>query len=198
MQNLTGRATLPFGGWKSPLTAARVTAGTLRFDHLVMDGDNVHWIEGRASDGGRSVVVRRTPDGAIADLTPAGFNARTRVHEYGGAAFTVHRGVTYFSNFTDQRVYRLELGGTAQAITREGFFYADGFVDTARDRLVYVREDHTRGEHEPANTIAAVSFDGAREEVLASVGIRTSLRNLSTRARAITNTASAITTSATV
>ena len=54
-----------YGTWKSPLTAARVTAGALRFDHLVLDGDDVYWLEGRASEGGRNVIVRRTPDGRM-------------------------------------------------------------------------------------------------------------------------------------
>jgi dipeptidyl aminopeptidase/acylaminoacyl peptidase len=161
-------ATLPFGAWKSPLSASRVTAGTLRFDHLVLDGQDVYWIEGRASEGGRSVVVRRTPNGAIADSTPPEFNVRSRVHEYGGSAFTVHRGVVYFSNFADQRVYQLPPGGVARAITREQYFYADGCVDAARERLLFVREDHATTGREPINSIAAVSCDGEREEVLVS------------------------------
>ena len=168
MKNPPVRATLPFGAWKSPLSAPRVTAGTLRFDHLVLDDQDVYWIEGRASAGGRSVVVRRTPDGVIADVTPPDFNVRTRVHEYGGSAFTVHRGVAYFSNFADQHVYRLVPGSQPQPITRDGYFYADASVDVQRNRLLFVREDHTKGDHEPANTIAGVSFDGAREEVLVS------------------------------
>lgn len=86
MQDRGNFSIAPYGTWKSPLTAARVTAGTLRFDHIVLERDNVYWIEGRASEAGRNVVVRRTRDGAIRDVTPAGFNARTRVHEYGGAA----------------------------------------------------------------------------------------------------------------
>ena len=87
-----------YGSWKSPLTAARVTSGALRFDHLVLDGDDLYWIEGRASEGGRNVIVRREPDGRISDVTPSGFNARSRVHEYGGS-FTVRSGIVYFSNF---------------------------------------------------------------------------------------------------
>src|SRR5262245_18586101 len=106
MKNSLSRATLPYGSWKSPLSAARVTAGTLRFDHLVLESAEVYWLEGRASEGGRNGLVRRSPDGVITDVTPPGFNVRSRVHEYGGGAFTVHRGVVYFSNFSDQRVYR--------------------------------------------------------------------------------------------
>ena len=71
-----------------------------------VDGEDIYWIESRPSEGGRSVIVRRTPDGAIADMTPAGFNARTTVHEYGGGAYFVDAGPVYFSNFADQRLYR--------------------------------------------------------------------------------------------
>jgi dipeptidyl aminopeptidase/acylaminoacyl peptidase len=154
-----------YGTWKSPLTAARVTAGLLRFDHLVVDGDDLYWTEGRAAEGGRYVVVRRTPHGSITDVTPAEFNVRTRVHEYGGAAYTVHHGTVYFSNFTDQRLYRQEAGKAPHAITKDGFFYAEPCVDAARARLVCVREDH-RGS-DVVNEIAAVAFDGSREHVLA-------------------------------
>src|SRR5688572_33431381 len=83
---------IPYGSWPSPLSAARVTAGALRLDQIQLDGEEVYWLEGRASEGGRNVIVRRTPDGVIADVTPVGFNVRSRVHEYGGAAYTVHNG----------------------------------------------------------------------------------------------------------
>jgi dipeptidyl aminopeptidase/acylaminoacyl peptidase len=156
-----------YGSWKSPLTAARVTAGTLRFDHLVVDGDDLYWSEGRASDGGRSVVVRRSSDGKLSDVTPPGFNARTRVHEYGGAAYTVRGGTVYFSNFSDQRIYRQDRDGVPRPLTSVGCFYADAVFDTARQRLICVREDH-RGAGEPINTIVSVAVDGSAEHVLVS------------------------------
>jgi dipeptidyl aminopeptidase/acylaminoacyl peptidase len=154
------------GTWQSPLTAARVTAGTLRFDHLVVDGDDLYWVEGRASEAGRYVVVRRTTDGAIGDVTPLGYNVRTRVHEYGGAAFTVHRGTVYFSNFADQRLYRQPPGEAPTPLTDDGCFYADAHVDEARGRLVCVREDH-RGAT-VSNAIVSVATDASAEYVLAS------------------------------
>ena len=154
-----------YGTWTSPLTAARVTAGSLRLDHLVFDGDDLYWVEGRASEGGRYVIVRRSPDGGIADVTPEGFNARTRVHEYGGGAYAVHRGTVYFSNFSDQRVYRHAPGLAPEPLTPPGCFYADYHVDRRRhDRLLCVREDHTRGDAEPINTI--VSITAGAEAVL--------------------------------
>lgn len=155
---------LPYGSWPSPLTAARVTAGALRLDHIQLDGDDVYWVEGRASEGGRHVVVKRSASGEITDVTPPAFNVRTRVHEYGGAAYTVDRGTVYFSNFADQRVYRQVAGQAPEPITSEGCFYADFRLDTLRQRLIGVREDHSeRGE--PANAIVAI---GEIDTVLAA------------------------------
>ena len=154
----------PYGSWPSPLTASRVTAGALRLDHVQLDGEDVYWVEGRASEGGRCVVVRRTPSGEITDVTPAVFNVRTRVHEYGGAAYTVDRGTIYFANFADQRIYRQRPGAVPEPITAEGGFYADFRVDRTRDRLISVREDHSKAG-EAINTIVAI---GGGETVLVS------------------------------
>jgi dipeptidyl aminopeptidase/acylaminoacyl peptidase len=156
-----------YGTWMSPLTAARVTAGLLRFDHLVVDGDDVYWAEGRATEAGRYVVVRLTRDGRISDATPPTLNVRTRVHEYGGGAFTVHRGIIYLSNFSDQRVFRIDPGGTTQTIGTEGCFYAD-FQASPDGRTLYcVREDHRR-TGEPLNSIVRLAVDGSDEHVIAS------------------------------
>ena len=154
----------PYGSWPSPLTASRVTAGALRLDHVQLDGEDVYWVEGRASEGGRYVIVRRTADGALIDVTPTVFNVRTRVHEYGGAAYTVDRGTIYFANFADQRIYRQRAGAVPEPITAEGGFYADFRVDRTRDRLISVREDHSKAG-EAINTIVAI---GGGETVLVS------------------------------
>ncbi len=155
----------PYGSWPSPLTAARVTAGALRLDQIQLDGDDVYWLEGRASEGGRNVVVSASAntlrriesasaqglrrDGSV-DVTPPGFNVRSRVHEYGGAAYTVHKGAIYFTNFSDQRVYRQALGEAPVAMTDPGAMWADYRVDSARHRLIGVREE------DGVNAIAAI------------------------------------------
>jgi dipeptidyl aminopeptidase/acylaminoacyl peptidase len=160
-----------YGTWRSPLTAARVTAGALRFDHLVLDGGDLYWVESRASESGRNVLVRRDREGRSTDVTPPGFSVRTRVHEYGGAPYTAHHGTIYFSNFSDQRLYRQSARGTPEALTAEGYLYAACHVDARRGRLLCVREDHTVNGREPENSIVALPTDpsGAdREVVLAS------------------------------
>src|SRR5437660_878563 len=83
--------TLPYGAWRSPITSELIVGEAIGLGEVRVDGGDIYWIEGRPSEGGRNVLVRRAPDGQIADLTPAPFNVRSRVHEYGGGATTVHR-----------------------------------------------------------------------------------------------------------
>jgi len=79
------------------------------------------------------VVVRRAADGTTADVTPPGFNARTRVHEYGGGDYAVHDGVVTFANDADQRLYVQRPGQTPQPLTAESQSrYADMQIDAAR------------------------------------------------------------------
>jgi dipeptidyl aminopeptidase/acylaminoacyl peptidase len=142
-----------YGSWPSPLSAARVTAGALRLDQIQLDRDDVYWIEGRASEAGRNVIVKRSASGQITDVTPSAFNARTRVHEYGGAAYTVYNGTVFFSNFNNQRVYQQEPGNAPVPISDEGPSYADFRMDAHRSRLIGVRE------FEGDNCIAAIPGD---------------------------------------
>jgi len=151
----------PCGSWQSPISADAVAQASLVFGQIVTDGPDIYWIEQRPADGGRHVIVRRAPDGAITDVTPPPFNARTRVHEYGGGAFTVSEGVVYFSNFADQRLYRHRPGDPPAPLTgADGFRYADAVVDRRRNRLICVREDHTAPDREAVNTLVAVNLRG--------------------------------------
>src|SRR6185312_11940629 len=107
----------PYGAWKSPLTADMLLASALGLGEVRLDGETIYWIELRPAEGGRGVLVRRTSDGAVADVTPAPFNVRTRVHEYGGGAYLAADGVAYFSNFADQRLYRVAAGAAPEPLT---------------------------------------------------------------------------------
>src|SRR5579884_1104105 len=151
----------PYGTWKSPITPDLITAKSIRLGEIVVDGDDIYWLEGRPLEGGRQVIVHRAPNGQISDVTPASFNVRTRVHEYGGGAFTVADGVVFFSNFADQRVYRQEPGAEPRPLTPPvDLRYADYCYDSRRKRLLAVREDHRAADREAINTI--VSLDAER------------------------------------
>jgi dipeptidyl aminopeptidase/acylaminoacyl peptidase len=151
----------PYGTWTSPITADTVAKQGLRLGFPAIDGHDLYWLEGRPNEGGRNVLVKRTPNGTISDVTPRDHNVRTRVHEYGGGAFVVSKSFVYYSNFADQRLYCIIGSGTPDPITPDGkWFYADAVVDEHRHRLVCVREDHSRGGHEPQTTLVSIPLDG--------------------------------------
>ena len=162
----------PYGSWKSPITADLIVTGTIGLGGIALDGDDVYWAEGRPAEAGRNAIVRRNSDGKTADVTPSPFNVRTRVHEYGGGAFTVKDGIIYFSNFADQRLYKQTPDGEPQAVSQESggnLRYADAVIDTERGRMICVCEDHTGGGHEPVNTLVSINLDKGEDiQVLAS------------------------------
>ena len=152
----------PYGSWKSPITPDLITGASVRLGMVALDGHDTYWLEGRAAEGGRNVLVRRTTGGATSDVLPAPFNARSSVHEYGGGDFVVSDGVIYFSNFADQRVYRMTPNNaTPEPITpKASTYYADYVVDQRRNRLICVREDHTDTTREAVNTLVSIALDG--------------------------------------
>jgi dipeptidyl aminopeptidase/acylaminoacyl peptidase len=155
----------PFGSWKSPITADLVAGGEIGLEQIRIDGAELYWIERRPSEGGRKVIVRRSGDGTIADMTPAGFNARTRVHEYGGGDYAVSNGMVVFANFTDQRLYaQLHQSQPRLIALSEQMRFADIQIDYRRNRIFCVCEDHA-GAGEAANTIARVNLAGESTKV---------------------------------
>ena len=158
----------PYGSWKSPITSDLIVSGTVGLGQIAIDGDDIYWVEGRPSEAGRSVLVRRTPDGKITDVTPPPFNVRTRVHEYGGASFAVASGTIYFSHFADGRIYCQTLDSQPETLTpAANCCYADMIVDLKGNRLICVREDRS-GDGEAVNTIVSINLaDGANIQILA-------------------------------
>ena len=130
------------GVWPSPISAQRAAAGRLRLSDVQLDGADAYWVEGRATEGGRCVIVRAR-DGVTTDLIADPFSARTGVHEYGGAAMRAQAGTVYFSNAGDRRLYRITSGDPEPLTGGVGDLrYADLEIDAARDRIVCVAEDH--------------------------------------------------------
>ena len=170
MANTTG-----YGSWRSPITSESIVSSSIRLGAVRLDGPDIYWSELRPKENGRQLVVRYGPDdeiGTASDITPAPFSVRSRVHEYGGGAYVVHRGAVFFSNFADQLLYRQDAGAEPVAITPEvspaaGLRYADAVVDARRERLICVVEDHRQGG-EAVNAIATVPIEGGSPRILVS------------------------------
>lgn len=159
-----------YGSWRSPITSDLIVAGTIGLGQVALDGDDVYWIESRPQERGRNVVVRRAANGDINDVTPLPFNARTRVHEYGGGSYLVNGGEVFFSNFADQRIFHQTLDREPRAITPEfDWRYADAVYDGSLPRLICVREDHSVAGREAVNAIVSFPLYGdiGEQQVLA-------------------------------
>jgi dipeptidyl aminopeptidase/acylaminoacyl peptidase len=157
----------PYGSWRSPITADLIVGGAIGVSQPAIDRGDIYWIEMRPAEGGRQVIVKRDAAGHIADVNPKPFNARTRVHEYGGGDYLVSNGIIYFSNFADQRLYRQTTqpaqpgNATPQPITPEApMRYAEPIIDVARNRIICVREDHSVPDCEAVNTLVSLKTDG--------------------------------------
>ena len=158
----------PHGAWESPVAAAMLTQGALRFMEIAADGGDVFWIESRPEEAGRYAAMRLAADGALNEVTDPEHSARTLVHEYGGGAFIAADGAAFYANFKDQRLCSRPTDASADArpITPEGpFRYADATVDRQRERLICVLEDHS-GDGEAENCIATVPTAGGEHEPL--------------------------------
>lgn len=165
------RTTAPFGSWKSPISSDLIVAGTTGLSEIVFDGSDMYWLEMRPREGGRSVIVRHTPDGQTEDVTPGAFNVRTRVHEYGGAPFTVHQGVVYFTNFEDQLVYRQTIGNTPVPLTEDSQLRFANFVpDRGRNSLYAIREDHSQSTQQAASALVRLGLDGTDHGLVLAEG----------------------------
>jgi dipeptidyl aminopeptidase/acylaminoacyl peptidase len=151
----------PYGSWKSPITSDLIVSGSVGLSQPTLAGPDIYWVEMRPSEGGRNVIVRLDASGVATDVNPQPFNSRTRVHEYGGGDYVVSEGVTYFSNFSDQRLYQQRPDAAPSPITAVAELrYADAAVDSRRRRLICVREDHTVAGREAVNTIVSIGIDG--------------------------------------
>ena len=161
----------PYGEWPSPITSELITAQAIGLEGgrwLESEPGALIWLETRPQEAGRSLLVKRTPDGKETELTPAPFSVRSRVHEYGGGAWTLHGSQLHFTNFADQQVYAADLqGGRPRQLTHApGLRFADGCVDAGRGRILYVIEDHNQ-EGEPKNSLGAVDLATGAVRLLA-------------------------------
>jgi dipeptidyl aminopeptidase/acylaminoacyl peptidase len=159
----------PYGTWPSPLSPDVIVADSVRLGDACMGGDSVYWTEGRPTESGRQVLVRRRADGTLSDITPAPFSVRTRVHEYGGNAFTVEGLSIWFSNDVDGRLYTVDADECApRPLTIAGAWrYAEPRLDAANNRLVCVRETPV-DSGEPINELVAVALSDGAVQVLAT------------------------------
>jgi dipeptidyl aminopeptidase/acylaminoacyl peptidase len=164
----------PYGSWKSPISVDLLVGATVGLSYPDVSADGVYWLETRPNERGRTALVFRPDGGDRVDVVPAGFNVRTRVHEYGGGAYWRHGPVVFASSFDDGRIYRFDAPGSEpRPVTPEppepnALRYADGTVTPDGRLVVCVRERHDAGE--VVNELVAFLADGSEEPRIVSSG----------------------------
>jgi dipeptidyl aminopeptidase/acylaminoacyl peptidase len=160
--------TTSYGEWASPIAGADVARKQVSLAFAVIDGSAVWWQESRPEEGGRVAVVCQGPDGVSHDRLPMPYNARTRVHEYGGRSYQPVPGGFVFANFGDQRLYRCGEEGAPEPLSPEpgdvSFRFADFVLSPGGDEIWCVRERHSasqNGDVRITRAIAAVPLDGS-------------------------------------
>ncbi|MGX1696682.1 S9 family peptidase [Microbacterium keratanolyticum] len=152
--------TAPYGAWDSPFTAADLAIAGSRIDGARFVGDDIWWGESVPAERGR-VTIRRGEASGTVDLLPAPWSARSKVHEYGGGAWTADAtGTLFFVEASDQRVYRLSPGGAPEPLTPAGPRH--GGLRVQSGRLLAVREDLTVQPH--LRAIVEIPLDGRAAE----------------------------------
>ena len=154
----------PYGTWSSPLSAELVATGEVWLEEAQLRDGRAYWLEVRPAENGRYVVMTGDAYSSARDLTPEGFSARTKVHEYGGGSYWTHDGNLFFANFQDQRLYRAGEGEKPVPITPETggrHRYADGETTADGSIIICVRERHE--DEGVINEIVAMSSDGSAE-----------------------------------
>ena len=149
--------------WEPALTTEEVFSDMVGLGEIHTDRNKLYWLEMRPSEQGRYVIVQKDGD-KILDMTPGGVNVRTRVHEYGGGAYTVCKGDVYFVNFVDQRLY-CQPAGSKEIIpltperNRDGSLgkYAAPVVSPDGKTLLFVYEKEY-AEKENENFLAVLTL----------------------------------------
>ena len=155
----------PYATWRSPITSDLIVGKSIGLSEIRIDSTGVYWLETRPHEKGRAVIVREG-----VDAVPASMNVRTRVHEYGGGAWTVSEGDLYFSNDSDQQLYGHVPGrkSAVQLTSAPGLRFADGVLDREFDHWIGVCEDHTGGGRECVNSLVAIDTPTGKIVTIAS------------------------------
>lgn len=126
---------LPYGSWPSPLSAADAAAGSARFDGARFVAGEAYWAQ---SVAGRMTVFRETQS---EPLLPEPWNVRSRVHMYGGGAWTAAPdGTVYFVEASDQRVWAIAPSDQPRALTPVDETATFGGLTMSAGVLLAVRE----------------------------------------------------------
>jgi dipeptidyl aminopeptidase/acylaminoacyl peptidase len=143
------------GSWPSKISAESVAAGAAGYAELQSVADDLFWLESLPEEGGRVRGVR-CRGSQTQELTPAPYNVRSRVHEYGGGAWLADSNGIWFINASDQNVYEVRPDEIIQVTqSDDNVRFSSLTFDPDRNRLIAICEVH-RDKGEPQNLVVSI------------------------------------------
>ena len=156
-----------FGSWKSPITSDLIVSKTIGIGEIIVSGNNIYWLEKRPQEKGRNSIVAYLDNRTFKNVTPKPLSVRSKIHEYGGGAYTVSENTVYFSNYADGRIYQQFLARQPKPLTNKPHQkYADIIVDQTRNRLICVCEENLSEDTEAKNSIITINLTTGKIEPL--------------------------------
>jgi dipeptidyl aminopeptidase/acylaminoacyl peptidase len=161
-ENPDGMTEAAYGAWESPITAASIFEAADSISTLTVEDNELYFIERQAAANGRNILVKLDANNETIPLTPSELSVRTRVHEYGGRPYLIDGETVYYSNFADQRLYKLAPDADPMPLTADGLRYMQCIIDQQHDRLICVQEDH-QGLGEAVNRLVSIDLTSESE-----------------------------------
>ncbi len=187
----------PYGTWESPITTDLLAGKEKELLEIKVDvsscssrlcknersesetiqepSGKIYLIEGRPAENGRCVIVELDSNGdASRDVLPAIYNARTAVHEYGGAAFAASPsdGNLIFSDWETRQVFSLNPSSNEiQPATKSDpeLRYASFSVHpTAPNWILAIQEDHHQAPASVENSLVVIDTSSIAVHNIAS------------------------------
>lgn len=154
------KTTAAYGTWASSLTGEVVAANSVKMAEPQWVGESLFWLETRPAEKGRQTILQRAADGTTREILPNPWNARTKVHEYGGGSFFATQDAVYFVNGEDQQIYRLDLANQRiEPLTQTtDCRYGDLHYSPVHHCLLAICEDHSGATTEPQNRLISLDL----------------------------------------
>ncbi|KAL9645754.1 hypothetical protein ABK040_003486 [Willaertia magna] len=165
-----------YGSWQSPISTELAISSSISFSDITSHPTNenlIYWVECRPNEGGKYILIEYNIKEKIMRNCFENFeqfSVRSLIHEYGGKSIVIHEDNIYFTNYKDQLIYNLK---NQKPITQNSNHrHADGVYDKTRNKLIYVREDHSKvvnenNKQEPENLIVSIDLKDNKEIILA-------------------------------
>lgn len=142
--------------WESQIEIDAVASSQISFGHLAVEEETVFWSESRPLEKGRVALMKKEKNLPAIELFPS-MSVQSKVHEYGGGAFSIKKDHLIFFDQTTSSLYLQKEGSPLICLIKDpSKRWADFSLSPDLSKMVCVCEDHSK-EHEVTNVL--VEFD---------------------------------------